>query len=130
MRWKVRSSSPVHPLSSVDPGTLRRTFHIQKKCGRQCFAVSAAGKSEFNFQLIQCHRYGYFQALKIEYEDQKILDAIWNVIDVCTESVVKTPDEVLRDVSLDVVTVFLARDSLMVPNELHLYDFLTRYQIK
>ena len=66
----------------------------------------------------------------IEYEDQKILDAIWNVIDVCTVSVVKTPDEVLRDVSLDVVTVFLARDSLMVPNELHLYDFLTRYQIK
>ena len=67
-----------------------------------------------------------FQALRAEYEDHKILEAIWSEIDVCAESVLQTPDEVLRDVSLEVLTMFLARDSLTVLKEKHLYDFMTR----
>ena len=66
------------------------------------------------------------QALKVEFEDHKILEAMWNVIDVCTESVLQTPDEVLRHVRLDLLTVFLARDSLTVLKEKQLYDFMNR----
>ena len=67
-----------------------------------------------------------FQALKPEYEDHILLDAIWNVIDVCAERVLQTPDEVLRDVSLNVLAVFLARDSLTLSKEKNLYDFMIR----
>ena len=71
--------------------------------------------------------FGYFQALKAEYEDARILEAIWNVVDVCIGSVLQTPDKVLRGVTLDVLTVLLARDSLTVLEEKHLYDFMIRY---
>ena len=66
------------------------------------------------------------QASKVEFEDVKILEAMWNVIDVCAESVLQTPDEILRYVRLDLLTLFLARDSLTVLKEKHLYDFMIR----
>ena len=51
---------------------------------------------------------------------------MWGVIDVCAESVLLTPDDVLRHVSLDILTKFSTRDSLNVMKEKHLYDFMIR----
>ena len=70
-----------------------------------------------------------FQALKVEYEDQKIIEVIWREIDLSAESVLQFPDEVLRDVSIDLLTVFLARDSLTVLEEKNVYDFAIWYSL-
>ena len=67
-----------------------------------------------------------FQALKTEYEDPKILEAIWNEIDICAENVLQASNAILQDVSLDVLTGLLARDSLTVRKEKDLYDFMVR----
>ena len=69
-----------------------------------------------------------FQALKAEYADQKIIEAIWSVIDRHAEMVLQTPDKVLRDVSLDLLTEFLARNSLTILKEKNVYDFAVRYK--
>ena len=68
----------------------------------------------------------YFQVMKAEYDDPIIKKAMWGVIDVCAESVLLTPDDVLRHVSLDILTKFSTRDSLNVMREKHLYDFMIR----
>ena len=66
------------------------------------------------------------QALKVEYEDQKIQEALWSEIDLRAESVLQTPDDILRNVNLDVLNTFLARDTLTILKERDLYDFMIR----
>ncbi|GAV01949.1 hypothetical protein RvY_12579-3 [Ramazzottius varieornatus] len=69
----------------------------------------------------------YLQAaLRPEYENVDILEALWYEIDVNTVSVIRTANDILTSIDRKTVAEVLKRDTLTIPGEKVLHDFAVR----